>query len=83
MEMNPSVIVRLTIPMGRDAVIGTLHRVYGPHRLERPMEGYVIAKEQYWAKNPQNAWTLTDRRRVLTVDPDGRIYGLNCFILRA
>ncbi len=80
--MKPGAGMLLTIPVGRDAVVGRLHRVYGSHRLERLLDGYAIEKEQYWAKNSQNTWTLTNRRNALAVEPGERIYGLGCFVLR-
>ncbi len=80
--MKPGAVMLLTVPVGRDAVVGRSHRVYGSQRLKKLLDGYAIEKEQYWAKNPQNTWTLTDRPNALAVEPGERIYGLGCFVLR-
>lgn len=80
--MKPGAAMVLTIPVGRDAVIGSLHRVYGPQRLGRLLDGYDVEKQQYWAKNPQNVWMLVDRPDALTVEPSAHLYALGCFVLR-
>jgi len=72
----------LTIPVGRDAVVGALHRVYGLQRLGRLLQGYTIEKQQYWAKNAANVWTLVDRQEALNVAPGEQLYGLGCFVVR-
>ena len=79
--MKPGATMLLTVPVGRDAVVGALHRVYGPQRLERLLAGYVIEEQQFWSKNPQNAWTPVDRRDALVVDPGAQTYGLGCLVL--
>jgi len=49
--------------------------------LERLLAGYVIEEQQFWSKNPQNAWTPVDRRDALVVDPGAQTYGLGCLVL--
>jgi SAM-dependent methyltransferase len=80
--LKPGARMVLTIPVGRDAVVGSLHRVYGPQRLERLLHGYLIEEQQYWAKDTQNVWALADRAGALMVDPLAQAYALGCFVLR-
>jgi SAM-dependent methyltransferase len=80
--LKPGGCMVLTIPVGRDTVVGSLHRVYGSHRLERLLHGYLIEDQQYWTKNAQNEWALVDRAAALMVDPLARAYALGCFVLR-
>ena len=80
--MKPGAVMILTIPVGRDAVVGALHRVYGLQRLGRLLQGYTIEKQQYWAKNAANVWTLVDRQEALNVAPGEQLYGLGCFVVR-
>lgn len=80
--MKPGGIMLLTIPVGRDAVFIPLHRVYGARRLPRLLDGYVIESEEYWVKNTQKEWALTDKEDALAMEPQERLYGLGCFVLR-
>jgi hypothetical protein len=81
--MKPAARMLLTVPVGRDAVVGALHRVYGPKRLERLLEGYSIESQEYWAKSAGNIWVPTDRGHAMTLDAGEHIYGLGCLVLRA
>jgi hypothetical protein len=72
----------LTVPVGRDAVFPPLHRVYGSERLCKLLDGYVVEKEEYWVKNIQNAWILTDKQVALAREAQPRLYGLGCFVLK-
>jgi len=40
----------LTIPVGRDLVCAPLHRIYGPERLPRLLEGYAVHEAQFWLR---------------------------------
>jgi SAM-dependent methyltransferase len=80
--MKPSGVMLLTIPVSYDAVFSPLHRVYGPKRLPRLIEGYLVEREEYWVKNPQNIWVVTDKQDALGREPQERLYGLGCFVLR-
>ena len=79
--MKPGGVMLLTIPVGRDKVFVPLHRVYGAERLPRLLNGYTIEDEEYWVKNQQNNWILTDKQDALTRDAQERLYGLGCFVL--
>ena len=81
-SMKPGGIMLLTIPVGRDAVVVPLHRVYGLTRLPRLLEGYIVEKEEYWVKNNHNEWRLTEKKDALSREPQEWLYGLGCFVLR-
>jgi hypothetical protein len=80
--MKPTGVMLLTIPVGRDRVFAPLHRVYGPERLPRLLNGYIIEEEQYWVKNDRNEWVLADKQSALAREPQVRLYGLGCFVLK-
>jgi len=81
-SMKPSGTMLLTIPVGRDAVFAPLHRVYGPERLPRLLDGYIVEKQEYWLKNKLNNWVLSHKEDALTREPQARLYGIGCFVLR-
>ncbi len=87
--LRPGGVMLLTIPAGRDAVHAPLHRVYGPARLPRLLEGFQVEREEYWVKDRQNCWVQHTRDVALSFEavPDYRvpfhsIYALACFVLR-
>jgi hypothetical protein len=80
----------LTCPVGRDAVIGHWHRVYGEERLPRLLEGYRVKEELYWAKTANDReWVSVPKAAALAEEPgrppvDNMIelsYALGCFTL--
>ncbi|MBI4569982.1 MAG: DUF268 domain-containing protein [Planctomycetes bacterium] len=81
--MKPGGVMLLTVPVGRDAVFPPLHRVYGPERLPRLLAGLLVEHEQHWVKNATNRWTSVGRDEALARQPEERLYGLGCFVLRA
>jgi SAM-dependent methyltransferase len=48
--LRPGARLLLTVPVGVDAVVGSLHRVYGRERLPLLLEGYETKVQKYWAK---------------------------------
>lgn len=87
--MKPGGKMLLTIPLGRDAIFPPLTRVYGPQRLPRLLEHYVVEKEVFWVKDGRNLWEICSRETALdfeaaagTWDPLQNIYALGCFVLR-
>lgn len=70
----------LTIPVGRDGVFAPQHRVYGPDRLPRLLEGYTVSEEQYWTKRERH-WTPADRATALDVQGSAAFYALGLFVL--
>jgi SAM-dependent methyltransferase len=71
----------LTVPVGLDLVCPPLHRIYGPTRLPRLLEGYTIEEEQYWAKS--TTWEATDRQNALATPGSRSFYSLGLFVLRS
>ncbi|GAF74558.1 unnamed protein product [marine sediment metagenome] len=80
--IKPGGVMLLTIPVGRDRVFKPLHRVYGLERLPRLLDGYTVEIEEYWVKNNENQWVMTDKQDALAREPLERLYGLGCFVLR-
>jgi hypothetical protein len=72
----------LTIPVGRDRVFSSLHRVYGRNQLPRLLEKYEIIKKEFWVKDGLNKWISVEESKALTKEPVPRCYGLGLFILR-
>jgi SAM-dependent methyltransferase len=70
----------LTIPVGRDGVFAPQHRVYGPDRLPRLLDGYALAEEQYWTKQGRH-WRQADRAAALDVRGSAAFYALGLFVL--
>lgn len=72
----------LTIPVGVDATIAPLHRVYGRQRLPRLLEGYKIALNEFWMKNAaSNRWRPCTEDEALAQVPGPHLYALGCFVL--
>ena len=88
--MKPSGVMLLTIPVGKDANYGPLHRVYGNWTLPRLLAGYHIEKEEFWIKDKKNRWVESDKESALGFQPSVSYlypprcsYALGCFVLRA
>jgi SAM-dependent methyltransferase len=71
----------LTVPVGCDLVCAPLHRIYGPERLPRLLAGYSPAEEQFWVKDPADAWIQTDRGTALSTEGSASSYSLGLFVL--
>lgn len=79
----------LTVPVGRDAVVGEYHRVYGWERLPRLLEGYRVVEQAYYAKPRSNEYEQVSKQEAMAVEPvqppvDNIIelyYAIGCFVL--
>jgi SAM-dependent methyltransferase len=87
--LKPDGLMTLTIPIGRDAVIAPLHRVYGSIRLPKLLQGFDIVEQLFWVKNSENVWLPADREAALAyiptgdhADPSRCSYALGCFMLK-
>lgn len=79
--VEPSGRQLLVIPVGRDVVVGSLHRVYGPQRLPRLLAGWEVESEQFWLKDENDKWQPVDRASAL--QREGTLaYAIGCFVLR-
>jgi SAM-dependent methyltransferase len=79
--LKPGGRMLMTIPVGRDAVFAPLHRVYGTERLPRLLERFTVEHSEYWVKDADNRWVVTDEAAALAAPVLERLYGLGCFIL--
>jgi SAM-dependent methyltransferase len=70
----------LTIPVGRDMVAGSQHRIYGEQRLPRLLEQHQVAEEQFWHKR-EGLWRACDRGTALATEGSASFYSLGLFVL--
>ena len=84
--MKKDGIMLLTIPVGQDAVFAPLHRVYGEKRLPQLLDGYSVESEEFWIKNKENRWILSDKMSALSFEASWntlrQVYALGLFVLR-
>jgi SAM-dependent methyltransferase len=79
--LNPGGEILLTLPVGQDAVFGSLHRVYGPKRLPQLLAGYQILAEEYWIKRDKINWVKVQRAEALGELGSEIYYGLGLYRL--
>lgn len=48
--MKPTTTMLLTIPVGQDEVVYSLHRVYGQKWLPQLLKGYEVVEKEFWGK---------------------------------
>ena len=80
--MRPGGLMLLTVPAGSDSVFPPWHRVYGSGRLPKLLSGFTVERREFWLKNAENRWALSDEQTVLASPSRERLYGLGCFALR-
>jgi len=87
--LRPGGLLLMSVPVGRDAVIAPLCRVYGEERLPRLLAPFQIEKERYWCKDHENRWASTTREEALSFQPlhdparpQAISYALGGFVLR-
>ena len=78
--LAPSGRMLLTVPVGQDLICAPLHRIYGPQRLPRLLEGYAVQEEQYWTKGA--AWKRSDRATALETRGSRSFYAIGLFVLQ-
>ena len=73
----------LTIPVGKDTVVGNLHRVYGKERLPLLFSGWKVEKESFWIKE-DGEWIEVNKERALEEEPTENppYYALGLFVLK-
>ncbi len=86
--MKSGAVMLLTVPVGVDAVHGSLHRVYGETRLPKLIDGFNVAEEMYWSKDDGNRWVAVEKSKALSsqsISMSGHLYdnlyGLGCLLL--
>jgi hypothetical protein len=79
----------LTVPVGVDEIHQPLHRVYGEQRLPKLLDGYVIEREEYFAKPYSDdyvrvgkEYALSDHSERYGDDANTNYYALGLFIVR-
>lgn len=80
--LEPSGMVFLTIPVGRDAVHKPWHRVYGRERLPKLLEGFEVVRSQFLQKEPGGPWFISTQEKALDTPVDIRRYALGEMILK-
>jgi len=79
--LKPSGTMLLTIPIGQDATVVPLHRVYGSERLPLLLRGFHVQVKDYWTKDIQNRWIQLDEESALGQEPRPNTYALGCYVL--
>jgi SAM-dependent methyltransferase len=80
--LKPGGTMLLTIPVGQDAVIAPLHRVYGQVRLPLLLDGYESVCEEFWMKDPHsNRWQPCTSDLAYSQVSSPHLYALGCFVL--
>ncbi len=79
--IKPDGKMLLTIPVGLDMVVGSLHRVYGQTRLVKLLKNWEIESSCFWIKDENNQWREVDEESALQREPM-LAYSLGCFMLR-
>ncbi len=79
--IKPGGTMLMTVPVGRDTVFRPLHRVYGCERLPRLLDGWEVARKQFWLKDETNKWIEGDEDEALAFEPTDKVYALGCFVM--
>lgn len=80
--MKPDGHMLLTLPVGYDAVVRPLHRIYGTKRLPRLLEGYEVIESSFWRKDARNVWIPCTRDEAMAEEGHERYYALGAMVLR-
>jgi len=73
--------VCLTIPIGQDAVIKCMHRIYGKTRLPKLLSGYKIIREEFCHKENGENWKQISGEHALEIEGSKKYYCLGLFLL--
>jgi len=79
--MRPDGHMLLTLPIGQDAVIRPLHRVYGPARLPLLLAGYTCKEATFWRKPCGNVWSQCSEPEALAERGSDHYYALGTLVL--
>jgi SAM-dependent methyltransferase len=79
--LKPGKEMLLTIPVGKDQVFAPRHRVYGPERLPRLLDGWNVTNKEFWGKVESNRWVVREEKHALNEAPSDHYYGLGLFVL--
>jgi hypothetical protein len=79
--MKPDGHMLLTLPLGQDAVVRPLHRIYGPARLPRLLAGYSRTEATFWRKAQANVWSQCAEAEALAEHGSDHYYALGTLVL--
>jgi SAM-dependent methyltransferase len=79
--LKPGGTMLLTIPVGQDATVAPLHRIYGSKRLPALLKGFHVQAKDCWTKDAQNRWIQVDEEKALGQEPRPNTYALGCYVL--
>ncbi len=80
--LEPGGKMLMTIPIGQDQVCRPLHRIYGPQRFPRLVDGYSADHAEYWVKRgTRNVWVPCDVAEAYSVRGGPGFYALGLFVL--
>jgi SAM-dependent methyltransferase len=71
----------LTLPVGQDAVVRRLHRIYGAERLPKVLRGYDVEEAVFFRKTAGNVWTACSREEAMGEPGGERYYALGLMVL--
>lgn len=71
----------LTLPVGLDAAIRPLHRIYGPERLPRLLEGFRVVEAHYFVKDGGNRWVPCSGSAAMAERGGADYYALGLMVL--
>jgi SAM-dependent methyltransferase len=80
--LRPGKLMLFTIPIGQDRTFRPLHRVYGPERLPRLLDGWEILEQESWLKDENNLWVRADEGVALAREPTPLCFGLGLYVLK-
>ena len=80
--MKTKGIMLLTMPVGQDAVISPLHRIFGPQRLPRVIEGFQVIESLFWRKVAHNVWMSCSQKEAYAEVGNDHYYALGCMVLQ-
>ena len=79
--LKPGGAMLLTLPIGNDAVIKPLHRIYGDDRLPRLLQGYRAIESAFWRKDARNVWLPCSSDEAMSEIGSDHYYALGAMVL--
>jgi hypothetical protein len=80
--LKPTGLCLLTVPVGVDGIYVPWHRIYGPQRLPKLLQGFDVIKSRFYAKKPFGPWQEADRSTALAFEGDATRFAVGQFVLR-
>ena len=81
-NLNRNGLFFLTVPVGRDSVIGPSRRVYGRERLPKLLAGFELVDFQFMVKHQSGRWAAASPDAALEFPGDEQGYALGQMVLR-